>query len=75
MKHESFCANEAHSTDPLGDGLLVDLLPHQGVDISFVDVVGVDLGATTVFWTLPGQSNGGAIAAQHGDAIRSAGSC
>lgn len=66
--------NGAHGADPLGEGLLVDLFPHQGVRIAFVNVVGVDLGAAAVLRTLPGQSHGGAVAAQHGDAVRSAGS-
>lgn len=65
----------AHSADPLGDGLQVDLLPHQSVGVALVHVVSVDLGASAVFGTLPGQSHGGAVAAQHGDAEGSAGSC
>lgn len=62
-----------HRADPLGDGGQVDLLPHQRVGVALVDVVGVDLGAAAVFGALPGQSHGGAVAAQHGDSIRSAG--
>lgn len=63
-----------HGAGPLGDGRLVDLLPHQRVGVALVDVVSVDLGAAAVFGTLPGQSDGGAVAAQHGDAEGSAGS-
>lgn len=63
----------AHSADPVGDGGQVDLLPHQRVGVALVDVVGVDLGAAAVFGAFPGQRHGGAVAAQHGDSVRSAG--
>lgn len=64
-----------HSADSLGDTSQVDLRPSQSVCVTLVDVVRVDPGAPAVFGTLPGQSYGGAVAAQHGDAVRSTGSC
>lgn len=63
-----------HSADSLRDGHQVDLLPNQRVGVSLVDVVSVDFGAATVFGFLPGQSHGGAVTAQQGDAEGSAGS-
>lgn len=68
------CACASYCADPLGDGLLVDLLPHQRVGVTPVDVVGFDHGAAAVFGFLPGDGHGGAVAAQQGDAVRSAGS-
>lgn len=68
------CVCASYGADPLSDGLLVDLLPHQRVGVAPVDVVGFDLGAAAVFGFLPGDGHGGAVAAQQGDAVRSAGS-
>lgn len=65
---------QTHGADSLRDGRQVHLLPGQGVGVALVDVVGVDLGAAAVLGTLPGHSHGGAVAAQQGDAGRSAGS-
>lgn len=67
--------NATHSTDSLCDASQVDLLPNQSVGVTLVDVVCIDPGAPAVFGTLPGQSYGGPVAAQHGDAVRSTGSC
>lgn len=72
----SECKNRsAHSADPLCDCRQVDFLPRQSVSITLVDVVGIDLGAPAVFGALPGHSYGQAITTQHGNAVRSTGSC
>lgn len=68
------CVCTSYGADPLGDGLLVDLLPQQRVCVAPVDVVGFDPGAAAVFGFLPGDGHGGAVAAQQGDAVRRAGS-
>lgn len=66
---------ETHGADSLFDAGQVDFLPHQSVSVTLVDVIRVDLGAAAVFGAPPGHRDGGAVRAQHGDAVWSAGSC